>query len=117
VLFHPKAISRSPLPPEVPKEFAEDYLEACITISDSAKASAALSRRCLQHLLREKGGVKKGNLANEIQQIIDAGQLPAYLLDSLDAIRNIGNFAAHPLKKVPRQERSFRLSLGKQSGI
>lgn len=98
VLFYPKAISRSPLPVEVPNEFAEDYIEACVTISDSPKASAALSRRCLQYVLREKGKIKIGNLANEIQQIIDAAQLPSYLLESLDAVRNIGNFAAHPQK-------------------
>lgn len=98
ILFYPKAISRSPLPAEVPKEFANDYVEACVTLSDSPKASAALSRRCLQHILRERGGVKPGNLANEIQQVIDSGQLPSYLLESLDAVRNIGNFAAHPQK-------------------
>lgn len=37
-------------------------------------------------------------MANEIQQILDEGKLPTHLLESLDAIRNIGNFAAHPIK-------------------
>ena len=60
--------------------------------------AAALSRRCLQHLLREKAGIKKGDLSNEIQQVLDSRQLPSHLGDELDAIRNIGNFAAHPLK-------------------
>jgi len=31
-------------------------------LSDSEKASAALSRRCLEHLLREKAGVKQDDL-------------------------------------------------------
>lgn len=97
-LCYPRAISRSPIPAEVPEEFANDYREACLTLSDSPKASAALSRRCLQHLLREKAGVKKGDLASEIQQIMDTRSLPTYLLDSLDAVRNIGNFGAHPIK-------------------
>src|SRR5271157_2621639 len=97
-LVYPKGISRSPIPPEVPPEFATDYREACLVLPDSEKASAALSRRCLQYLLREKAGINKGDLANEIQQVLDSQQLPRYLAEDLDAIRNIGNFAAHPLK-------------------
>ncbi len=97
-LCYPKAPSRAPLPPEVPEEYACDYREACLTLVDSPKASAALSRRCLQHLFREEAKVKHGSLADEIQQVLDAAKLPSHLLDSLDAVRNIGNFAAHPIK-------------------
>lgn len=67
-------------------------------LADSPKASAALSRRSLQHILREKAGVKKSDLANEIQEVLDNNRVPSYIADSIDAIRNIGNFAAHPLK-------------------
>lgn len=98
ILIRPKTANRPPVPVEVPKEFAEDYTEACLVLADSAKASAALSRRALQYLLREKAGVDPGNLADEIQQVIDSGQLPSYLVESIDAVRNIGNFAAHPIK-------------------
>lgn len=94
----PKSITRSPLSPKIPKKFAEDYKEACLVFNDSPKASAALSRRCLQYLLREKSKVKPGNLFDEIQQVVDSGKLPPYLVDSIDAIRNIGNFATHPIK-------------------
>lgn len=104
----PKGIARDPVPKEVPPDLTEDYKEACLVLSDSPKASAALSRRCLQHLLREyakikdeKGAWKKikhGNLGNEIQQILDDDHLPTHLANELDAIRNIGNFAAHPTK-------------------
>ena len=94
----PKAISRSPLPPEVPSEFAEDYKEACLVFSDSPKASAALSRRCLQNLLRDKAGTLKQDLIGQIQEVLDAKALPSYLAENLDAVRNIGNFAAHPTK-------------------
>ena len=83
---------------EVPSPYAEDYSEVCLTLVDSAKASAAISRRCLQHILRDKAGVKPGNLADEIQQVMDAGKVPSHISESLDAIRNIGNFAAHPIK-------------------
>jgi hypothetical protein len=64
----------------------------------SAKSSAALSRRCLQNLLREKAGVKHQDLAKEIQEVLDSRVLPSHLADAIDAIRNIGNFAAHPMK-------------------
>lgn len=97
-LVRPAGISRAPLPAAVPKEFTEDYLEASLVLADSPKASAALSRRCLQHLLREKVGVTPGNLASEIQQVLESGNLPSDLAESVDGIRNIGNFAAHPMK-------------------
>ena len=95
---YPKAPSRAPLPPEVPGPYSEDYSEACLTLADSPKASAALSRRCLQHILRDNAGVNPGNLADEIQQVIDSAMVPTHISESLDAIRNIGNFAAHPIK-------------------
>ena len=96
---YPKGISRAPVSKEVnDKEILEDYKEACLVLADSPKASAALSRRCVQNLLREKAGVKKATLADEIQQVLDSKQLPSYLSESLDAIRNIGKFAAHPIK-------------------
>lgn len=98
ILVRPKASNRPPVPPEVPKEFAEDYNEACLVLADSPKASAALSRRCLQRLLREVAKVKPGNLADEIKQVIDSGELPSYLVKNIDYIRNIGKFAAHPIK-------------------
>jgi hypothetical protein len=100
VLVRPKGTNRGPVPAEVPPELADDYVEACLVLADSPKASAALSRRCLQHLLRGAGGVKKGHLADEIQEVLDSRTLPSHLADSIDAIRNTGNFSAHPLKST-----------------
>ena len=94
----PDATSR-PIPVEVEAEapeMAADFREAAVVLPKSKKASAALSRRCLQYLLREKGGVTHGNLSKEIEQVID--KLPSELGKAVDAIRNIGNFAAHPIK-------------------
>lgn len=97
-LIRPKGTNRPPVPAEVPRNIAEDYTEACLVLSDSPKASAALSRRCLQTIIRDNIGIKKRDLASEIQEVIDQAKLPADLLDSIDTIRNIGNFAAHPIK-------------------
>jgi len=95
----PKGSSRPPCSAEVPAALSGDYLEACTVLPDSAKA-AALGRRCLQNLLRDTVKVKPADLSNEIQQVLDSGKLPSALHDSIDAIRNIGNFAAHPMKST-----------------
>jgi hypothetical protein len=92
----PKAAARPPAPPEVPAPYRDDYAEACLVLPDSPKAAAALGRRCLQGLLRDVVKVRHGDLANEIQQVLDEQRLPPYLLKSIDAVRNVGNFAAHP---------------------
>src|SRR6266481_6479542 len=97
-LIRPKASARSPLSPEVPKEYAEDYNEAGLVLADSAKASAALSRRCLQLLLRDEAKVKHQDLDQEIQDLLDRGTLPSHIAKSLDAVRVIRNFASHPIK-------------------
>lgn len=88
---------------EVPKDLAEDYEEACLVIGDSPKASAALSRRCLQSILHQQGFADK-SLFTEIQKAIDSEKLPSHISDSLDALRNIGNFAAHPMKDTSSGE-------------
>lgn len=97
-MLYPKGAQRPVPSADVPQEFRNDYIEACIVIADSPKASAALSRRCLQALLREKAKVKPSNLFDEIQEVLKTGLLPSHISESLDAIRHIGNFAAHPLK-------------------
>lgn len=31
-------------------------------------------------------------------RVLEAGQLPSFLAEGIDAVRNLGNFAAHPIK-------------------
>ena len=95
-LVWPAAISRSSLPTGVPDDIANDYREAALVLPLSEKASAALSRRCLQSLLREAAKTKSKDLADQIEEVLPT--LPGYLQQQLDAVRNIGNFAAHPQK-------------------
>ncbi len=75
---------------------ADDYEEAVAVLSKSKQASAALSRRCLQQVLVEKGGAKLKDLTTQIDEVLP--KLPHYLADNVDAVRQVGNFAAHPLK-------------------
>jgi Domain of unknown function (DUF4145) len=86
------------IPAEIPEKFARDFQEAHDTLAVSLKASAALSRRCLQNLIREKEGIVERSLFAEVDKLIKLNKLPKYLADDLDAIRQIGNFAAHPIK-------------------
>jgi len=52
----------------------------------------------LQNVLRTAAGVKPADLYDEIQQVIDSKTLPTTIADSIDAVRVVGNFAAHPIK-------------------
>ena len=52
----------------------------------------------MQNLLRQGAGVKAGDLSAEMQQVLDSGKLPTAIAENIDAVRNIGNFAAHPNK-------------------
>lgn len=96
VLVRPKGATRPMAPPQVPDPITADYNEAALVLSDSPKASAALSRRCLQATLREAAGVKGKTLWAEIEAA--ESKVPSYLADQLHALREIGNFAAHPAK-------------------
>lgn len=86
------------VPEEVPEKFAADFREAHDTLPISPKASAALSRRCLQNLIREQEGIIEKSLFAEVDKLLKSNKLPKYLAKDLDAIRHIGNFAAHPVK-------------------
>ncbi len=97
-LAYPTKIINKPLPSEVPIELASDYNEAWLVLGDSPKASGALSRRCLQNLLRNYAKMKPSDLAKEIQELLDSKTLPSHIAEALDGVRNIGNFAAHPMK-------------------
>jgi hypothetical protein len=98
-LIYPKATGRRPVPQEVPSHIAADFTEACLVLGDSPKASAALSRRCLQLVLREAASATSGNLYGEIEEVINPSKgLPSSIASLLHALRTIGNLAAHPEK-------------------
>ena len=97
-LAYPRSAARAPIPEQVPARIAEDYSEAALVLADSPKASAALSRRCLQTVLREKANTRSKDLADQIVEVLGTHALPSYIAEDLDAVRNIGNFAAHQTK-------------------
>ncbi|HMG42862.1 MAG TPA: DUF4145 domain-containing protein [Acidimicrobiales bacterium] len=80
----------------MPDALARDFEEAAAVVGISARASAALARRCLQQTLVDHLGAAGGDLNKQIDAI--SSQLPSHVQDALHALRNIGNFAAHPIK-------------------
>lgn len=96
VVIWPLSSGRAPVPMEVPVHIASDYNEAALILGLSPKASAAISRRCLQTVLSEAGGTKEKDLSRQIDEVLP--KLPTHIAESIDAVRNIGNFAAHPQK-------------------
>ena len=73
-------------------------LRHCAVLDVSPKASAALSRRLLQRTLHERFSTNRPNLQQEILEFISTLNPPSHLAQQLDAIRSVGNFAAHPIK-------------------
>lgn len=90
--------------PKIPNKYANDFREAQLVLDVSPKASAALSRRIVQNVIREEFGIRHNSLASEIVKFIALPDIPSYLADAVDAIRNVGNFAAHPIKDTSTGE-------------
>jgi hypothetical protein len=49
-------------------------------------ASAALSRRCLQDIIQNVAGIKKRDLATEIDELLNSNTLPSHLAEQIDGV-------------------------------
>lgn len=87
-----------PFPDYVPQAIRQDYEEACKIRRLSPKASATLSRRCLQGIIRDFKGIVKKRLVDEIEALRD--QVDQDTWDAIDAVRQIGNIGAHMEKDI-----------------
>jgi hypothetical protein len=96
-LLYPRWVRRA-VPEATPPDIAAEYQEASQVLEASPRASAALARRCLQNLIRKQERIQEKSLYEEIQRLLATKKLPQYLAEDLDAIRVVGNFAAHPIK-------------------
>jgi hypothetical protein len=98
-ILYPKYKQIKGVNDEVPKNYKKEFIEAYLVAQVSPKASAALSRRLLQQILQEEFNIKSTiNLSKQIEVFINLPNIPPLLSQAIDAIRNIGNFAAHPTK-------------------
>jgi hypothetical protein len=85
-------------PDYVPQAILADYYEACLIRDLSPKASATLSRRCLQGIIRDFWKVSKARLVDEIEAIKD--KVDPLTWQAVDAVRHIGNIGAHMEKDI-----------------
>lgn len=85
--------SAKQFPDYIPEAIRNDYEEACAIMMLSPKASATLSRRCLQGMIHDFWGIKEKNLNAEISTLKD--KIPSDLWASIDALRQLGNIGAH----------------------
>jgi hypothetical protein len=85
-------------PSYIPRQIVSDYEEAYLIAPLSPKASATLSRRCLQGMIRDFFSIGKNRLIDEIDAIKD--RTPDDVWDAIDAVRKIGNIGAHMEKDI-----------------
>lgn len=95
---YPRYATGRTAPDEAPETLRADYAEAVASLDHSPQASATLSRRIVQQVLTEQGGYAEGSLARQIDAFVEDARTPSELSDNLHYLREIGNFAAHPVK-------------------
>jgi hypothetical protein len=96
------ASSAKPQPDYIPEPLRRDYEEACAIRDLSPKASATITRRCIQGIIRDFCGITRKRLIDEIDELrrlVDAGTAPLGVqpdtVDAIDDVRRIGNIGAH----------------------
>lgn len=102
-------------PDYIPESIRQDYEEAYSILSLSPKASATLSRRCLQGMIRDFWKISARTLFEEITALKD--KIPASQYQAIDALRQLGNIGAHMEKDtnliidIEPQEAQYLLKL------
>lgn len=103
-------------PSYIPEEITEDYSEAYNIKDLSPKASATLTRRCIQNVIHDFWNVRKANLYEEIEELNNK-DIDDSLVAALHNVRKIGNIGAHMKKstseitKVEKEEAVILLKL------
>ncbi len=87
-----------PFPNYIPVQILNDYRESCLIKNKSPKASATLSRRCLQGVIRDFWKIKKGRLVDEIDALQE--KIDPITWDAINSVRHVGNIGAHMEKDV-----------------
>lgn len=93
-LIHPRSLTAPPAHPDLPDDARKTYEEARAVLPDSVRASGALLRLCLQQLVADVGATSS-DLNTAVGELVRMG-LPPRVQQAMDAVRFIGNEAAHP---------------------
>ena len=90
--------NQKPWPDYIPLQLRNDYSEACLIQTKSPKASATLSRRCIQGMIRDFWGIQKGRLVDEVNELHT--RVDSATWEAIDSVRKVGNIGAHMEKDV-----------------
>jgi Domain of unknown function (DUF4145) len=94
-------------PDYIPAPIVQDYIEASRIRDLSPKASATLSRRCIQGMIRDFCKISKNRLIDEIKELSTQTEnntaptgVTTESVQAIDHVRNIGNIGAHMEKDI-----------------
>lgn len=106
----------SPTDPNIPEEIRTDLDQAKRCFSVSAwRAAAVMARRAMQSAAIQKGATMKSRLVEQIAELAAAGKITVDLKEWADAVRWVGNDAAHPGgEAVSREDAEQVLNLAEQ---
>jgi hypothetical protein len=93
----PRSLAKQ-FPEYIPIKIRNDYEEAYAIVNLSPKASATLSRRCLQGMIHDYWDIKLKNLNHEITALKD--KVDPDLWSAIDSLRELGNIGAHMEKNT-----------------
>jgi hypothetical protein len=93
----PESLAK-PQPAFIPKPIVDAYKQACRIVSLSPEASATMSRRCIQGMIRDFWKVKKRTLWLEIEAI--KTKVDKETWKAIHAVREFGNIGAHMQKNI-----------------
>ena len=110
ILFSQRLIPQGlakPQPDYIPAALRDDYYEACLIRDFSPKASATLTRRCLQGMIRDFASIRKDTLFQEIialREAVNEGRADRAIspetVEAIDHVRGVGNIGAHMEKDI-----------------
>lgn len=80
--------------PSVPEQIRSIYREAAIVKRNAPNAFAMLIRKGLEAICDDRGA-PEGSLATRLKYLAERGEMPPILAEVTDALRVVGNTAAH----------------------
>ncbi len=80
-------------PDYIPEKLRREYHESCLLKSKSPRASAVISRKCIQGILRDFFGVSGPSLADEIKSL--RGKMDNTAWQAIDIARQFGSINSY----------------------
>jgi len=88
---------------EIPEKYQKMFLESASILENSPDASAAISRKCLQELLKDYEKTNSDTLYLQIEEVVKKTNLDPSLSNLLHLLRKTGNAGVHLKLKISGQ--------------